>query len=76
MTLSNDFNLPINSILFFFIGSYNGELNNESKLEEVLQAELRSEQFLPYGKLVAWLTQELNGFYSIGEYVQDINCKE
>jgi len=39
-----------------------------------LQSDLKSEQFLPYGKLIAWLTQELNNFYSIGEYVQNINC--
>jgi hypothetical protein len=54
--------------------SYTGEINNENQLEEVLKSNLKSDQFLPYGKLIAWLTQELNGFYSIGEYVQDINC--
>lgn len=53
--------------------NYTGEINNENKLEEVLNANLRSEQFLPYGKLISWLTQELNGVYSIGEYVQDLN---
>jgi len=54
--------------------SYTGAINNENQLEEVLKSDLKSVQFLPYGKLIAWLTQELNGFYSIGEYVQDINC--
>jgi hypothetical protein len=61
-------------LFFFLINSYNGEINNENKLEEILKIDLRSEEFLPYGKLIAWLTQELNGFYSIGEYVQYINC--
>ncbi|CAF3436590.1 unnamed protein product [Rotaria sp. Silwood1] len=52
---------------------YTGQINNETKLEEVLKSDLKSEGFLPYAKLIAWLTQELNGFYSIGEFVQDIN---
>lgn len=60
----------------FFVHSYNGEINNENKLDEVLNSDLKSQQFVPYGKLIAWLTQELNGFYSIGEYVQDINCMQ
>jgi hypothetical protein len=46
-----------------------GELNDENKFEEVLTCDLRSEQFLPYAKLIASLTQELNGFYNIGEFV-------
>ncbi|CAF4226440.1 unnamed protein product [Rotaria socialis] len=52
---------------------YNGELNDDIKLEQALTTDLKSEGFLPYAKLIAWLTQELNGFYSIGEFVQDIN---
>ncbi|CAF0883467.1 unnamed protein product [Adineta ricciae] len=53
--------------------NYTGELNNENNLEDALKANLRSEQFLPYGKLISWLTQELNGAYSIDECVQDVN---
>ncbi|CAF1004687.1 unnamed protein product [Adineta steineri] len=53
--------------------NYNGEIKDENKLEEVLNSNLKSVQFLPYTKLIAWLTQELNGFYSIGEFVQVIN---
>ncbi len=61
-------------MFFSSVNSYIGEINNEDKLEEVLKSDFKSEQFILYGKLIAWLTQQLNGFYSIGEYVQDINC--
>lgn len=60
---------------FFFCDSFTGEINDEKTLEAVLKADLKSEQFLPYAKLIAALTQELNGFYSIGEYVQNVNCR-
>lgn len=56
--------------------NYNGEIHDVNKLEDILQADFKSEQFLSYGKLVAWLTQELNSFYSIGEYVQNMNCMQ
>jgi hypothetical protein len=60
--------------LLNFVCSYNGEIKSENKLEEIFKSDFKSEEFLLYAKLIAWLTQELNGFYSIGEYVQDINC--
>lgn len=44
-------------------------MKDEKKFEEVLTCDLRSEQFLPYAKLIASLTQQLNEFYHIGEFV-------
>ncbi|CAF1353320.1 unnamed protein product [Didymodactylos carnosus] len=57
------------------LGSPN-EIKDEERLEQVLAADIKSEQFLPYAKLIAWLTQELNGFYNIGEYVQNVNSPQ
>ena len=54
--------------------SFNGEIKDENQFEEILKANFKSEQFLPYAKLIAALTQELNGFYKIGEYVQNVDC--
>ena len=53
--------------------SYVDEIVDEKKLDETLIAVLKSEQFLPYANLVASLTQQLNGFYSIEEFVHNIN---
>jgi hypothetical protein len=60
----------------FLSCSYIGNINNETQLEATLESDRKSNEFLPYAQLIAWLTQELNGFYAIGDYVHTIDCRQ